>query len=68
MRRWLPVPRRLSIPAAGGEVGFALQWNDGYGADSGPSRSDSYRPAIRPTEASKAAVCYVRATSTPAVR
>jgi hypothetical protein len=39
------------------------QWNDGFGADSGPSQGDSRRRAIRPTEASKAAVCYVRNTS-----
>ena len=42
--------------------------NDGcYGADSGPSRDDPRRPAIRPVEAFKAAVCYVRNTSIPAV-
>ena len=41
--------------------------SDGYGADSGPSRGDPCRPAIRPTEASKGAVCYVRSTSTPVV-
>src|SRR5208282_6745401 len=41
---------------------------DGYRPDSGPSRGDSCRRAFRPTEASRAAVCYVRNTSTPAVR
>jgi hypothetical protein len=40
----------------------------GFGSDSGPSRGDASRRAIRPTEASKAAVCYVPNTSTPAVR
>ena len=37
----------------------------GYGTDSGPSRGDPCRRAFRPTEASKAAVCYVRNTSIP---
>ena len=41
------------------------QWNGGFGADSGPSRGDPFRPAIRPIEASKAAVCYVRNTCAP---
>jgi hypothetical protein len=44
-----------------------LQWNGGFGADFGPFRGDPCRPALRPIEASKAAVCYVRNTSTPAV-
>ena len=44
------------------------QWNDGYGADSGPSRGDPCRRAYRPIEASKTVVCDVRNTSTPAVR
>jgi hypothetical protein len=39
---------------------------DSYGADSGPSRGTPCRPGLRPIEASKAAVCYVRNTSTPA--
>ena len=43
------------------------QRNDAYGADTGPSRGDACRRAIRPTEAFKAAVCYVRNTSTPTV-
>jgi hypothetical protein len=42
-----------------------VQWNDRYGADSGPSRGDLCRRALRPIEASKAAVCYVRNTSKP---
>ena len=51
MRRWLPVPRCLWIPASGGEVWFALAMeNGGFGSDSGPSRSDSYRPALRPED------------------
>jgi hypothetical protein len=41
----------------------AIQWNDRYGAGSGPSRVDFCRRAFRPTEASKAAVRYVRLTS-----
>jgi hypothetical protein len=36
------------------------QWDDGYGADCGRSRGGSCRSAIRPIEASKDAVCYVR--------
>ena len=44
------------------------QWNDGFRPDSGPSRGDPCRRALRPTQASKAAVCYVRSTSTPAER
>ncbi len=43
------------------------QLKGGFGTDSGPSRGDPYRPAVRPTEASKAAVCYVRNTSRPDV-
>jgi hypothetical protein len=43
------------------------QRNDAYGADSGPSRGDACRRAIRPTATSEAVVCYVRNTSTPAV-
>jgi hypothetical protein len=41
--------------------------NDGFGADSCPSRDDPCRRALRPIEASKAAGYYVRSTSTPAV-
>ena len=44
------------------------QWSDGYGADSGPSRGEPCRRALRPIEASKAAICNGRFTSTPAVR
>src|SRR5208282_5917984 len=44
------------------------QWNDGYAAYSGPSQGEPRRPGIRPIEASKAVVCYVRNTSTPVVR
>ncbi len=44
------------------------QWNDGYGANPGPSRGDPCRRASRPIEASKAAVCYVRNTSIRDVR
>jgi hypothetical protein len=44
------------------------QLNDGYGADTGPSGGDPFRPVVRPFEASKASVCYVRNTSTPVVR
>jgi hypothetical protein len=42
------------------------QWNGSYGADSGPSRGDRCRRTIRPIEASKAAICNGRFTSTPA--
>ncbi len=44
------------------------QWNDGYRADSGPSKGVSCRRAFRPLEASEAADRYVRFTSTPAIR
>jgi hypothetical protein len=32
------------------------QWNDGFGSDSGPSRGDSCRRAIRPIEALTGAI------------
>jgi hypothetical protein len=51
----------------GGEADSRSQWNARYGADSGPSRADTCRCSVRPTEAFKAAVCFVRFTSTPAV-
>jgi hypothetical protein len=41
--------------------------NDGYGADSGPSRGDPGGRAIRPIEPFAVVTCYVRSTSTPAV-
>jgi hypothetical protein len=41
------------------------QWNDGYRADSGPSKGVSCRRAFRPIEAFKDAVCYVRLTCAP---
>jgi hypothetical protein len=44
------------------------QWNGRFGAHSGPSQGDSRRRAIRPTETSTTAVCYVRNTSTAAIR
>jgi hypothetical protein len=34
----------------GSEVYFALAMDDGYRADSGPSRGDRRRPALRPEE------------------
>jgi hypothetical protein len=52
----------------GGEADSRSQWNARYGADSGPSRADTCRCSVRPTEAFKAAVCFVRFTSTPAMR
>ena len=42
--------------------------DDGYNADSGRSRGGSCRGAIRPIEASRVAVCYVRFTSIRAIR
>jgi hypothetical protein len=39
-----------------------------FAQDPGPSRGDPSRHALRPTEASKVATCYVRFTSTRAVR
>jgi hypothetical protein len=42
--------------------------NDGSGADSSLSRGDPCWSALRPIKASKGAACYVRSTSTPAVR
>jgi hypothetical protein len=44
------------------------QLNDGYGADCGRSRGGRRRGAIRPIEASNAAIPNGRFTSTPAVR
>jgi hypothetical protein len=43
------------------------EWNGGFRPDSGLSTRDPRRPALRPNEAFKATVCYVRSTSTPAV-
>ena len=43
------------------------QLNDGYGPDSDPSRGDQCRRALRPIEASKAAIRDGCFTSTPAV-
>jgi hypothetical protein len=34
----------------GGETYSALRWNDGYGADCGPSQGDLFRRGIRPFE------------------
>ena len=45
-----------------------LQWNGGFGRDFGRSRGDPCTCASRPTEASKAAVCYVRNTSSPDIQ
>ena len=47
--------------ASVGEAPFQL--NGGFGADSDPSQGDPSRSAVRPTEASKAGVRYVRLTS-----
>ena len=58
----------MSIVSKAEEPISCEQWNSGYGADSGPSRSDPCRRALRPIEASKATVCYVRNTSIPAGR
>jgi hypothetical protein len=44
------------------------QWNGSYGANSGLSRGDLCRRAVRPIQAFKAKVAFVRFTSTPAVR
>ena len=41
--------------------------NDGYGADSGPSRGDPGGRAIRPIEPFAVVTCYVRSTSTPVI-
>ena len=41
------------------------QRNDGYRADSGPSRGDPCRRAIRPTATSTAAIRNVRFTCAP---
>jgi hypothetical protein len=41
------------------------QLNGSYDANSGPPRGGHCKDAIRPMEASKAAVCYVRNTSKP---
>src|SRR5208337_3036626 len=51
-----------------GEEGYSRsQWNDGYDADSGPSRGDPCKRALRPTVGSKVAVRFVRNTSSPVV-
>ena len=43
------------------------QWNGGFGAHSGPPRTDPRTRASRPVDASKAVACYVRNTSFRAV-
>jgi hypothetical protein len=63
----------MTAPTTGATPKIALDQrassrHGGFGADSGPTRGDPCRPAIRPFEASKAAVCYVRDTSAPAGR
>jgi hypothetical protein len=45
--------------------GAPLNGNARFGRDTGPSRGDPCTPALRPIEASKAVVCYVRSTSKP---
>jgi hypothetical protein len=47
----------------GGNPISRLRWNGGFGACSGPSRGDPFRPAIRPIEASNAGICYGRFTT-----
>jgi hypothetical protein len=42
--------------------------NDGFGADSNPSRDDPCRRALRPIATSIVPICNVRFTSTPAER
>ena len=63
-----PEHRKTGPGGEGREGHFARKWNDGFRPDSGPLRGNPGRRAFRPTEASKAAVRYVRNTSTPAVR
>jgi hypothetical protein len=53
----------LPMTGLGGKPISRSQWKDGFGADSGPSRGDRCRRALRPIEASKTVVCYVRFTS-----
>jgi len=43
-------PYRMRTCASGGEGYFALARNDGYGADSGPSRGQPCTRALRPSE------------------
>ena len=43
-----------------GSLSITVSVELSYGADTGTSRGDPCRPALRPFEASKAAVCYVR--------
>ncbi|MFZ0599903.1 MAG: hypothetical protein WAN05_00700 [Roseiarcus sp.] len=49
----------------GGEAYFGSQLNGGFGADSGPSRGDRCRRAIRPIEPFAIVTRYVRSTSKP---
>ena len=48
--------RRKLFPASGNEPYFGLALECRLSADSGPFRRDLWRPAIRPIEASKAAI------------
>ncbi len=64
----IPRSRRSMDARFGGEAYSALPKDGRCGADSGPSRADHSKSAIRPIEASKAAVGDARKTSTPAGR
>jgi hypothetical protein len=71
-RRTISYVRKASMHSSRLKTGRPLRvikpisgslWNDGYRADSGPSRG-----GIRPNATSTAAICNVRFTSTPAGR
>jgi hypothetical protein len=61
-RRWLPRPRRAHTPFPDGALTTFR-----FGSETGPTKGCSGRAGVRPIEASRVGVCYVRYTSTPAV-
>src|SRR5580704_4241744 len=60
--------REEANSASGGEGNFVIATECRLSPDSGPSRGDPCRPAIRPSTTYAAAICYVRFTSIPAGR
>ena len=55
--------REEANSASGGEGNFVIATECRLSPDSGPSRGDPCRPAIRPSATYAAAICYVRFTS-----
>ena len=60
----LAEPLQCRWTASGGDEADRVSPNAQSATNSGCSPPDPCRPALRPTEASKALVCYVRNAST----